>query len=196
MKILLPLPSISGSEPRAENSVTVLVHFTVAPEQKSAYLEALKQLLEQFEAFPGTIGYKVFKQDEADPVRVTIMQRFASAEAYRSWLASEAFANWERELDKIGPTLEQVQRYSGMEALFAAAEHAQDAPPRWKMCVVLLIAVFPLSLILSVWVGPALAFLPPALGTLITAPVMVVLMTYVLVPALTRVLGNWLQPRR
>jgi antibiotic biosynthesis monooxygenase (ABM) superfamily enzyme len=82
-----------------------------------------------------------------------------------------------------------------MESFFVSAK-APDAPPRWKMAILLLLVVYPLSLALSMWGGPVLASLPVLVGTLLTSVFMVWLMTYVLVPILTTVFQSWLQPTK
>jgi antibiotic biosynthesis monooxygenase (ABM) superfamily enzyme len=62
--------------------------------------------------------------------------------------------------------------------------------------VLLLLVVYPMSLAISTWGGPVLDSLPVLAGTFITSVVMVWLMTYVLVPILTKVFQFWLQPER
>jgi uncharacterized protein len=196
MDILYPLPSLTSPEVARESSVTVLINHVVDREDRRGFLDALKGFLEEFEKFAGTMGCKVFEQEEGGKVRVTMLQRFDSAKDHEAWLKSEAFRRWEGTISRMRPTVEPVRGYSGMEALFAAERKAPDAPPRWKMAIVLLIAVFPLSVALSVWFGQALANIPPVTGALITSPVMVFLMTYVLVPILTKVFARWLEPSR
>lgn len=192
MEILYPLPSLSSPEPPRETTVSVLINHTISVEKCPAFLNALKELLKTFSAFPGTKGVKVFQQEENGLTRITILQRFASKEDHQAWLNTEAFTRWKTTIAPLQPTLEHVRSYSGIEALFAAGQ--PDAPPRWKMAIVLLIAVFPLSLALSHWFGKALANTPPLIGALISSPVMVLLMTYVMVPLLTKIFTKWLQP--
>lgn len=196
MEILYPLPSPGLPDARNDDSVTVLVTHIIAKDKGQEFLHVLKEFLRSYDLFPGTKGCRVFKQMEGDQVRVTMLQRFREAADHERWLKSEAFAQWEDEMARIQPTVEPVRSYAGMEALFAAEQKAPGAPPRWKMAIVLLIAVFPLSLAMSVWFGPALGSMPPVTGALITSPVMVFLMTYVIVPILTKIFAGWLQPAR
>lgn len=193
MEILYPLPALSGAGSASDSSVTVLANHTVAWERRGAFLDTLKPLLENFNAFPGALGCKVFEQHEDSLARITILQRFAAAADHEAWLRSADFRRWRDAVSLIQPTVEHVRTYSGIEALFAAGK-SPGAPPRWKMAVVLCFAVFPLSLALSVWFGRALASISPLAGALITTPLMVVLMTYVMVPIFTGVFARWLQP--
>lgn len=195
MEVLYPLPALSSPEPAPGSEVTVLVHHLVPAQARSAFLDALKNLLEASARAPGALGCKVFQEEENGAVRITILQRFASAEAHEAWLQSKTFGDWKRAVEPLKPALERVRTYSGVEALFVAGQ-SPDAPPRWKMAIVLLIAVLPLSLAMSLWFGQALARVSPLTGALITSPIMVLLMTYVVVPLLTKIFAGWLQPAR
>jgi len=193
MEILYPLPSLSSPESAQESTITVLVNHVIAADSRMAFLDALKELLKTFEALPGAKGYKVFQEDAGTSIRITILQRFASWTDQEAWLNSEDFKRWKVAIAPLHPTLEHVRTYSGMEALFAAGQ-SPAAPPRWKMAIVLFLAVFPLSLALSHWFGKTLASIPPLIGALISSPVMVVFMTYIMVPVLTKIFSGWLQP--
>ena len=62
------------------------------------------------------------------------------------------------------------------------------------MAVVLLVAVSPMSLAVAHWLAPALARVSLFTGALITSVIMVVSMTWLVVPLLTKLFEPWLQP--
>jgi antibiotic biosynthesis monooxygenase (ABM) superfamily enzyme len=64
------------------------------------------------------------------------------------------------------------------------------------MAVVTWLAVFPLITLILVLFGPLLGLLPMLLRTLVLTAVMVSLMTYVIMPRLTRLFSFWLYPDR
>jgi antibiotic biosynthesis monooxygenase (ABM) superfamily enzyme len=64
------------------------------------------------------------------------------------------------------------------------------------MAIVTWLAVFPLITMIFVIFGPLLNQLPTLLRTLVLTAVMVTLMTYVIMPRLTRLLALWLYPDR
>lgn len=195
MEILYPLPSPTSPETSQDSSVTALINHVVGKDRRDEFLQALKDFLRAYDDFSGARGCQVFEQEEGERVRITMLQRFDAAADHERWLRSKAFARWEAVMARIQPMVEPVRSYAGMEALFAAEQKAPGAPPRWKMAIVLLIAVFPLSLAMSVWFGPALGSISPVIGALITSPVMVFLMTYVIVPILTKIFAGWLQSK-
>ena len=194
MKMLYPLPS-PGVDAEIGGSVTVLVNRLVPQSGEKAFAAALHELLRDFDQFPGTGGSRVFRRPDGEDVEFSILQHFSSQTDHDSWLASPEFTHWRGEVAPLVPTPDHIHLYAGMESFFVSAK-APDAPPRWKMAVLLLLVVYPLSFALSTWGAPALASLPVLAGTLLTSVVMVWLMTYVLVPILTKAFQSWLQPER
>jgi antibiotic biosynthesis monooxygenase (ABM) superfamily enzyme len=194
MELLYPVGSHApaGSTPAGE-SVTVLIDRTVPSSQQESFLASLKGLREEFARFPGTSGSMIFRRKAGGDVEFSILQRFESGAAHDAWLASPGFARWRQEVTPAGQAPGHVHRYSGMESFFVSAQ-APAAPPRWKMAALLLVAVYPMSLAMSRWLAPALAHLPLFTGALLTSVPMVLAMTYVLVPLLTKVFERWLQP--
>jgi antibiotic biosynthesis monooxygenase (ABM) superfamily enzyme len=68
-------------------------------------------------------------------------------------------------------------------------------PPRWKMWLVSLVAVYPLVLAFQVLVVPRMARLPLPLRALLFPLVLLTLMTFVVMPVMTRLLRRWLGPQ-
>ena len=180
-------PDSAGAIP-----VTVLVNRVVPAEREAAFVVTLKRLLEEFGRFPGTSGSMVFRRESGEAVEFSILMRFSSETAHDAWLGSPELVRWRAEVAPATPTSGHVRRYSGMESFFVSAK-APDAPPRWKMAVVLLFAVLPMSLAMSRWVAPALAHLSLFTGSLLTSVAMVLAMTYLVVPLLTKLFQPWLQ---
>jgi uncharacterized protein len=92
---------------------------------------------------------------------------------------------------------EDVRVLTGLETWFTLpSKPGQPSPPRYKMAVVTWLAVFPLITLIFALFGPLLSQLPTLLRTLILTMVMVTLMTYVIMPRLTRLFSFWLYPDR
>jgi len=192
METLYPLHTTTPAD-GDDGSVTVLVNRTVARDEEGSFLAKLTGLLEDFDRFPGTSGSMVFRREIGGEVEFSVLQRFAKKADHDAWIESGDFARWRSEVAPPEPAPGHVHRYSGMESFFVTAR-APDAPPRWKMALLLMIAVYPLSLAISHWFAPALARVPLFAGTLITSVFMVAAMTYAIVPVLTKVFGWWLDP--
>ena len=173
--------------------MTILVNCTTPSAQEASFLAVLEELLKEFDHFPGTDGHGIFQNSGGVNVDFSILQRFTGESAHKAWLASPAFARWRKAVAPSVPTPGHVRRYSGMDAFFVSSR-APDAPPRWKMALLLVAAVYPLSFAISEWGSPFLARSPAWLGALATSVIMTVLMTYFLIPGLTRLFQGWLTP--
>jgi antibiotic biosynthesis monooxygenase (ABM) superfamily enzyme len=194
MELLYPVSSHPPrGEPAGGASVTVLVDRVIPKDQEAPFRSTLEELLEEFARVPGSSGSLVFRREAGVEVEFSILQHFATRKDHDAWLASAGFERWRAAMAPPTPTPGHVQRYSGMDAFFVDAR-APDAPPRWKMAVVLLFAVYPMSLAVAHWLAPALARVSLFTGALITSVIMVVSMTWIVVPLLTKLFAPWLQP--
>jgi antibiotic biosynthesis monooxygenase (ABM) superfamily enzyme len=68
------------------------------------------------------------------------------------------------------------------------------APPRYRMALITWVGAYSLITTILALLGPMMATWPLALKTLPLSVLMVVAMTWVVVPALTRLFRSWLAP--
>ena len=67
-------------------------------------------------------------------------------------------------------------------------------PPRHKLALLTWLGAYPVITLILALLGPALVRWPLALRTLVLSVLMVVTLTWLVMPALTRVLRSWLSP--
>ena len=85
------------------------------------------------------------------------------------------------------------QQLTGLETWFTLPDKApMKPPPRHKMALVTLLAVYPIVNLLNAFVIPHLTALHPMIRALVVCIAIVVLMTYMVMPLLTRLLFRWL----
>jgi uncharacterized protein len=181
--------------------VTTSVTRHVDPSRTSemiAWVQAGTSLAERFDGFLGS-GWVRPSEDSPE---WHMLYRFASADALDVWEASPQRAWWlEAAQGRIEET--RVERRTGIEGWFdepAAVEAMSTAPvppPRWKQATTIFLVFFPLSLAANFVVAhtPVADWVLP-LRVLLTVLVMTPLMTYVLLPWITRTMAWWLHPRR
>jgi uncharacterized protein len=90
----------------------------------------------------------------------------------------------------------RTQFLTGLEGWFTLPT-PPDAPPppRYKMAVLTWVTIFPLITLIVVVSAPLIGGLPLAARLAVTTLVAVSLMTWVIMPRVTRLLRGWLYPR-
>lgn len=66
-------------------------------------------------------------------------------------------------------------------------------PPKWKIAVLIWLAIYPSITLLFLLVGKQLWLIPLPLRTLTITLILVPLMVFVLLPALQKLFSGWLQ---
>jgi uncharacterized protein len=121
-----------------------------------------------------------------------VVQLFRDAAARESWLASPRRAELLQEAEALLEQPVRVQR-TGLETWFhPPGGRAAVPPPRWKMWLVSVLAIYPLVLGFLTWISPHIAGWPLAVRAAILPLVLLSLMTYVVMPTVSRVLRRWL----
>lgn len=69
---------------------------------------------------------------------------------------------------------------------------SKQIPPKWKMAVLMWIAIYPLITLLFFFFGNQIIKLPLMLRTLVLTLILVPSMVFILVPFLTKRFHNWL----
>ncbi|MEL6905725.1 MAG: antibiotic biosynthesis monooxygenase [Planctomycetota bacterium] len=172
--------------------VTVLLSRTVRPGAESAWEAALTDHLERVQRLPGHLGVNVI-QPVAGARRWTFIFKFQTQEQADAWRDSEIQRAWNERALELTEGEPRIQVTCGLETWFTTPDLGVVAPPpRWKMAVSTWLVIYPTITALLLAVGPQLQPLPVALRTLVLTAVLVPLMTFVLMPSVTRALRGWL----
>lgn len=103
--------------------------------------------------------------------------------------------------------LDEVNNYStrhydtatGLETRFTLPQLKNvvaQPPPRWKMAIVVFIAVYAISSLTRSILNPFLGQWPILSNTIIYTTILVVSLTYFAMPIMNRLLRRWLYPRK
>ena len=186
----------AGARAGADDPVTVLYSRRVKPGREADFEAWARGIVAAARQFPGHLGASVL--DAPGSREYHILFSFADRRSLRGWLDSEERRRW---LAQVGELLEAdrgLQQLTGLETLFklpGSSVPTMRPPPRWKMWLVSLVAVYPLVLAFQVLVVPRMARLPLPLRALLFPLVLLTLMTFVVMPVVTRVLRRWLGPQ-
>jgi antibiotic biosynthesis monooxygenase (ABM) superfamily enzyme len=180
-----------------EGPVTTTVTRRIKAGHEAAYEEFLAGISSAARAFPGYLGIEVFRPAPGASDEYRTVYRFDSVAHLRTWLNSEERAAWlaRAEPHVAGPMRTQV--LTGLEGWFTLSTRPGVAPPPpYKMALVTWVTIFPLITLVVVASAPLLGRLPLVVRLAVTTAVTVSLMTWVVMPRVTRLLHRWLYPSR
>jgi uncharacterized protein len=176
------------------DSVTVVVTRDVVPGREGDYEEWAHRLVSEASRY-GASAHTFITPDATAPARRVLVQQFVDGAALEAWEASEERERLVREAGRFSAP--SIQRASGLEAWFVLpGERAIVPPPRWKQLLVTLLGAYPLVVLLSAFVLPQLEGWPLLVRAAVLPVVLLSLMTYAVMPQLTRLLRGWLYPHR
>src|SRR3954454_8261977 len=175
----------------AGEPVTVTVARVVRPEHRGAFERWAEDTLALAAGFPGNLGTSLLHPGEGSS-EYHLVYRFADGEALAGWERSVERRDALAELDEMVAEV-RYSRVAGLESFFTRPA----APgPRWRSTLLTIAAVFAITSFLQQLVLPHLTDWPREARLLLSAVLVVLLLGYVVMPALTRVFRRWLQPRR
>jgi antibiotic biosynthesis monooxygenase (ABM) superfamily enzyme len=179
----------------ADGPVTTTVTRRVKPGHEAAYEAFLAGISGAARAFPGYLGVEVFRPAGGQGGEYRIVYRFDSLAHLRTWLDSPEHAAWlaRAEPHVAGPMRTQI--LTGLETWFTLpTQPGAPPPPPYKMALVTWVTIFPLITLVVVASAPLLGGLPLVVRLAVTTGVTVPLMTWVVMPRVTRLLRRWLYP--
>ena len=180
----------------AGEPVTVVVTRRVRSGREAEYEDWLKRLLAEAESLKGYLGATVQRPAADAKVReFTSVFRFDSVESLKAFEGSELRRRYLAEVVDYVEADANWQRLTGLEFWFTPPKGTMvPQPSRWRMAVVMIAVVYGLVVSIGQLVALVMGQAPQSLRLLVTISIEVFLMTYVLMPRLTRWLARWIYP--
>jgi antibiotic biosynthesis monooxygenase (ABM) superfamily enzyme len=175
--------------------VTVIVTRTAKKEKIKEFEEWMVGVIHESMKFEGHMGVNIIRpSDEAPTLKYVIIFRFNTYENLKKWENSEKIKEWIRKSKEVTEGDPKTEILSGLEFWFTPRSEGErvSVPPRYKMAMVTGAIVFVLLSTLIPQVRQLTTTMPVFLSTLVGVVVMVLLMTYVIMPSVTRLLRPWL----
>ncbi len=148
----------------APDPVTVTVARVIRPGHEGQFLRWADELVAAAREQPGFLGAAVLHPGQEGGEYQTVM-RFVDGVHLRAWERSEVRAEL---MSRSEPWVlaARVQRTVGVDQWFEAASFAQPKRPWWQRLAVDVAWVFPVSMVVALFVAPSLGTLPLALRVL------------------------------
>ena len=169
----------------------VAITRTVRPGHEEEFEERVAELSLAVEREPGVGGAYLLRPSEEGSRDYGILRTFSGEASRDRFYASEAYRRFEAAIEPIveGPARRRDIR--GLEGFFVTP--SAGGPPAWKMALVTWIVVNPAvygsSKLVTLVLGPRHELVELLVGNTIV----VVLLTWVLLPMMTRMFAKWLR---
>jgi antibiotic biosynthesis monooxygenase (ABM) superfamily enzyme len=174
-----------------EGPVTVVVRHQVRPSKMTEFEAWLRGITQSLLKSPGTLGYNVLRPTDLAQPEYVVFYRFDTFAHLEVWENSAERLQWLEKLAPLSINPALRERHTGMEVWFALPP-GRRAPPRWKMVLVTLLAIYPLVLASQFLLAPYVADWHIALRTLVISGLLVCVMTYFQMPLVTQLFSRWL----
>jgi uncharacterized protein len=178
----------------AADAVTMSVHRHVREECQAQFEEWIVGIGAAAQTFEGNMGMGIVRPAQGMPLEYTLVIRFDSYEHFQVWQESPDRLEW---LERSLPYLEReaVETVApGLEFWFTPpASKVLRQPSRLKMAMITLTALYPLSLLINILLGPVILSWPLALRVFASSALVVFLMTYVVMPPVVKFFAPWLK---
>ena len=184
------------TDPRGPEGATVVITHRVREGHQEAYERWLTEIAPATRASPGYIDWNVIRPVARLTDTYTFIIRFDTAAHLRQWMESDVRAAL---IDRVKPLLVTGDDFfirTGLDFWFTPEGAKATVPPRWKQFIATWTALVPLVVAAPFAVRPALRWLgvddAPTVWMLVETAVVVLLMTYLVMPRYTSLLKRWL----
>ena len=177
--------------------LTVVVSRRVRKGQQEAFEALSSQMTERASRFPGYLGTAMFRPASPDDPEYRIVFKFRDRETLTAWEESEERAELLEQIESLLVQPSEREVTSGIVTWFTLpGQNPVQPPPKWKMTIVSWLALYPAVTLVFVVFGDWLAQVPLLLRAMMVTVVVMGLMSYVLMPRMTRWFAFWLFPRQ
>jgi antibiotic biosynthesis monooxygenase (ABM) superfamily enzyme len=174
----------------ADEPVKIVLERRVRPDGRVRFEAWVRKLMDLTSRTGGLQGSSVLTSGTT--ADYFILLRFANRAHLKAWQESTEVLTLLEEGDVHSVAADQSVVKTGLETWFTLPDMPapRTAPPRWKMAIVTWVALLPQIIVLSYLIPPLhLSFLA---ATALSTALPVVMLTWVLMPWLTRLLYGWL----
>ncbi len=174
--------------------ISVVVDRRVLPEKMDIFKGYMKSIIDASSKFPGYLGGDVINPEESN--RYIIIFRFASQKELDNWTNSKERQLWVDKIDQVVEKTTKMISLTGLETWFSVSKSNDFVPPpKYKMAIVTYLAIAPTITVVNLLFSNFLNFLnfiPKHLLIFVTSPFMVILMTYLVMPMMTKLFAKYL----
>ncbi|MCY0964746.1 antibiotic biosynthesis monooxygenase [Parathalassolituus penaei] len=178
----------------SEQAVTVVISRRVKPGHEAEFEDLCTRLTQAASQFDGYQGSNLFRPATVEDPEYRIIFRFANEQQLKIWNDSPERSTLVGRIETLLSSPTQRDISYGIAGWFELPVRTVSIapPPRYKMTLVSWMALYPIVTLVFLIFGPWLQQVPLLLRTLLVTALVMVLMSYVAMPRMTRWFRPWL----
>ena len=176
--------------------VTVTISRRIKPGCESAFEQVVVGITAAAKTFEGHLDINVFRSSDLRTPEYWIIFKFDRMSNLRRWEESKVRHEWLQHIKKFSLGCPETRIVRGLETWFTLPLQRTITPPRYKMALITWLAIFPLIVVVNALFEPLLSQLSSIERSLFLTVVLVLLMTYILMPCMTKLFEGWLYSRK
>ncbi len=173
-------------------AVTVTAVRRIPVERARAFEVEMRKFFTFAAAQPGCVGLQLLERDLGAEVDYMVVAGFASLVDRQRFVGHRDYKTWMRALDAHASRPAEVEEHAGLRLLFA---NDPQRPPTWKIAAVTWLGVCLVTTPLIPFMPRIETWIPFPWSNLLFNGLVVALLTWAVMPALTRLLARWLGRR-
>ena len=179
-----------------QEPVSTVTLRTIRAGMEANFEASLKEFFQRSRSVPGQLGIHVVKPMPGSASReYGILRTFTDQRAKDTFFSSDVFREWQATARPFMEGEQRQQSLSGLETWFTLpGAKAMIPPPRWKMALMSTLGGCTAATCVGLILGPHVGGLPFLARTLVMSTCIAGLMTYLMMPLLSRLLKGWLYP--
>jgi antibiotic biosynthesis monooxygenase (ABM) superfamily enzyme len=178
---------------REPGTASSVFSYRIRPERLAEFNGWRRRILEEARKWEGFLGTESFDTLDSDRGELVVVVRFNNRVNLDAWLSSPARAVFMREVSEYVEHYRLRRMGSGFEGWFDTSRDKKP-PAAWRQGMVVLVALFPVIMILRRLLAPLFAILPLPEAFLILLTIDIAVLTYVVMPRFSRLMNFWLHP--
>ena len=173
--------------------ITVIISRRVKPEMVEEFESLTSEMTQRASKFSGYLGTTLFKPSSGNDPEYRIMFKFQDISSLQEWEGSSQRAEILEKIEDLLITTSEREQISGLITWFTLpSTNPITPPPRYKMTLISWLALYP-AVTLIFWLFESwLIEFPLLIRTFMVTAVVILLMTYILMPFMTKRFAFWL----
>jgi len=170
---------------------TVIAKHQIAKDKHQLFEEWLKKISQAAQCYSGYLGTETMRLLEKSNQSYACIFRFDTFKNLERWVASDERRRLLHELDDLALSKPSFVEYTGLKLWLPPSTGITKPPSRHKMAFLTFLSIWALVHIVMNYVHPLIPGSAIVREMLVIA-IIVLLMTYAVIPLLTKLLSNWL----